>query len=231
MKISQLTSALLLISFTFLLVVSSCRPRTETVKVQFMHAANHSGYVDYYLQGSLRSSLIGVGGGSNSNTADLEAGEPLVIEIKNPATGATLVSKSFADWKAGTHYSFVMYGDSGNLKSTLLSDTMAWPAAGRFKVRYSHFSADAPTLDVFYNNDTVAFNKVYYGTDSTNAIGDFVDLPSGMYTVTVKDHNTGQTYIIQPNMGIQDNRILEIYSAGLIADSLTAFFRLGGIAH
>lgn len=222
---------LLLSSTVLLFAFSGCRPRTQEVKVQFMHAANHSGYVDYYLQGSMRASLIGIGEGSNSNTADLEAGEPLVIEIKNPATGATLVSHSYADWKASTHYSFVMYGDSGNLKSTLLSDTVTWPAAGRFKVRYSHFSADAPALDVFYNNDTVAINKVYYGTDSTHAVGDFVDLPAGQYTVTVKDHNTGQTYIIQPNIGIQDNRILEIYSAGLMADSLTAFFRLGGIAH
>ena len=223
--------ALLFISgLLFMLFVPSCKKKTETVKVQFMHAANNAGYVDYYLQGNKRASLIGAGEGSNSHTADIETGEPLVIEIKNPSTGATLTSGSYADWKAGTHYSFVMYGDNANLHSTLLSDTVAWPIAGRFKVRFSNFSADAPALDVFYNNDTVAFNKVYYGTDSTNAVGDFIDLAAGVYTVTVKNHSTGQTMIVQPNMGIQDNRILEIFAAGLVADSTVSFFRLGTVA-
>ena len=224
-------SAIVVLScFVVMLNVSACKKKTETVKVQFINAANNSAYVDYYLQGTKRASLLGAGYGSNSNTADIQPGEPLVIEIKNPNTGATVVSGSYTGWVANTHYSYIMYGDFANPKTTLLNDTVAWPASGKFKVRFSHFSADAPALDVFYNNDTVAFNKVFYGTDSTNAVGDFVELPAGIYTITVKNHNTGQTYIVQPNMGIQDNRMLENYAAGLMSDSLMNFFRLGGIA-
>lgn len=196
-----------------------------------MDAAIHAGYVDYYLQGSKAAQLIGMAQGSNSNTADLLTDEPLTIEIKNPTTGATLVSASYLNWQANTHYSFVMYDDTGALKYTLLSDTVAWPAAGHFKVRFSHFTPDAPALDVFYNNDTIAFNRVYYGTDSTQAVGDFIDLPAGTYTVRVKNHNTGQTYLIQPNIGIQDNRILDIFTTGLISDSTYTIFQLGGVAH
>lgn len=210
--------------------LSACRKKTETVKVQFIHAANNVGYLDFYLQGSNREQLIGTGAGSNPHTADIEPGNPLVVEIKNPGTGVVLATAKYTDWKPNAHCTFVLYGDNNYVQHTLFSDSVAWPAAGRFKVRYSHFGMDAPALDVFYNNDTIAFNKVYFGTDSTNAIGDFVDLPAGTYTVRVKDHATGQTYIIQPNLGIQDNRILEIFSTGLVNDSLSAFFRLGGIA-
>jgi hypothetical protein len=222
--------ALTLLAIMSILTISSCRKKEVAVKVQFINALPYSGYPDFYLQGDKQASFIGMGLGSNSHTADLLSGEPLTLEIKSPNTGITLLASSIADWQAGTHYTYVMYGDTASLQGTWLRDTAAWPAAGHFKVRFSHFASDAPALDVFYNNDTVAFNRVYFGTDSTQALGDFVELPAGTYTVRVKDHNTGQTYLLQPNIGIQSNRMLELFTTGLMSDSVSAFFQLGTVA-
>lgn len=213
-----------------LLLGSSCHKKTTDIRVQFLNALPYSGYVDYYLQGEKRSSFIGMAQGSNSHTANLIAGEPLTLEIKNPNSGNSLLASARADWQAGTHYTYVMYGDTAAPQGTWMSDTVSWPTAGRFKVRFGHFAPDAPALDVLYNNDTVAFNRLYFGTDSTQALSDFTELPAGTYTVRVQDHNTGQTYLIQPNIGIQGNRILEIFTTGLMSDSVTAFFQLGTMA-
>ncbi len=221
---------LALVALLGVVTISSCRKKEVAVKVQFINAVPYSGYPDYYLQGDKQASFIGMGLGSNSHTANLLSGEPLTLEVKSPATGITLLASSISDWQEGTHYTYVMYGDTGSLRGTWLRDTTTWPAAGRFKVRFSHFASDAPALDVLYNNDTVAFNRVYFGTDSTQALGDFVELPAGTYTVRVNDHNTGQTYLLQPNIGIQGNRILEIFTTGLMSDSVSAFFQLGTVA-
>jgi hypothetical protein len=213
-----------------LINVGGCSKEEVQLRVQLLNASYHSAYPDFYVQDTKRASYIGMGIGSNSHTADLTANELLMIAVKDPVANATVASGNYNGWKAGWHYSYVLYSDYANPKTTLLSDSIAWPNTGRFKVRFAHFSADAPALDVFYNNDTVAFNKVYFGTDSTNAIGEFVDLPAGTYTVTVKDHATGQTLVTQPNISIADNRILENFATGLMSEPQGSFFQLGGVA-
>lgn len=215
-----------------LLGFSGCKKKeTQNVKVQFINTAVHTPYLQFFLQGSKRQEFIGYNICTNSYTAELETGEPFTIEIKDPATGATVASGSYTNWKPNWHYTFVMYDDYATRKTTLLSDSAAWPDAGKFKVRFMHFSPEAPALDLFFNADTVGFNKNYFATDSTTAIDSMKTLSAATYTVTLKNHATGQTYVTLPGMGIGDNRILDVYASGTFSDSLNFPLQLGWAAH
>lgn len=231
MKAKSILLVTLVVCFTSL--ITGCKKTPlQDVKVQFINACTHTPYLDYYLQGTKRAEFIGYGINTNSHTANIETGQPLVVEIKNPnANNATVVAASYTDWDPNKHYTFVMYGDYAAPKYTLLSDTVDWPAPGKFKLRFMNFCADAPALDLFFNNDTVGFNRSYFETDSTNAIDSFVTLSPATFTVTLKDHATGQVYKSISNMGIADNRILDVYALGLFSDTANYALGLGWAAH
>ncbi len=221
-----------IVVFVLLLGIWGCKKKdTQKVTVQFINASMHTPYLEFFLQGSKQAEFIGYNICSNSNTADLETGEPLVIEIKDPATGTTVASGSYTNWKPNWHYTFVMYDDYPVRKTTLLSDSTEWPAAGKFKLRFMNFSPGAPALDLFFGTDTVGFNKTYFATDSTHAIDSVRTLNAATFTVTLKNHATGQTCITLPNMGIADNRILDVYASGIFSDSLNFPLQLGWAAH
>lgn len=208
-----------------LLSVTGCCKKKKQIKVQYINASPGSPYLDYYLQGTKRASFIGYNICSNSNTADLLDGEACIAEARLDNTKITALK--FTDWKVGEHYIMVTYNDYSSLRTALLRDTVAEPPAGKFLLRFMHFGTDAPALDVYMNSTPIALNKVYYGTDSLQAIGDYVQLDAGTYTVSVKDHNTNQTLFSVPNMGIEDRRILNMYATGKLHDSLTLPFSLG----
>lgn len=212
-------------SLALLLTLNGCIHRKKQIKVQFINASPGSPYLDYYLQSTKRASFIGYNNCSNSNTADLLDGETCIAEARLNDNKITAVK--FTDWRVGEHYTMITYNDYNNLRTALLRDTAIEPPAGKFLLRFMHFGTDAPALDVYMNNIPVALNKVYYGTDSLNAVGDYVELNAGTYTVSVKDHNTSQTLFSVPNMGIEDRRILNMYATGKLTDSLTLPFCLG----
>lgn len=215
-----------------LLLVSGCvKKELKKVSVQYINASYNSPYVGFYLQGSERMSLVGYTNCTNSHTADLEDGEPLLIEVKDPATGNLLSKLSYGNWKEGTHYTVVTYGDYTNVKTALFGDTAALAGAGKLKVRFMHFSPDAPALDILYNGQLVDSNRVFYGTDSTNAIGGFVELNAATYNIQLKEHNTGTVLADIPAIGFSDNRILDVYATGTIADTLNHHISLGWAAH
>lgn len=222
----------LLFALGVCICLTACiKKKKQTVSVQFINTSRNTPYLEYWLQGSKRAELIGYNQNSNSNTADLEEDELLKIEIKDPATSTIVASGTYSNWKAGVHYTFIMYDEYTQRKTTLLSDTVAWPAGGKLKVRFMHLTPDAPALDVFFNNDTVAFNKIYFGTDTANAVADFFTLNAAAYTVRVNNHATASTLLTLPNMGLADNRILDVYASGLIADTISYPFSLGWAAH
>lgn len=231
MKTNHILSATLIVCS--ILVVTGCKKTPQQdVKVQFINACTNTPYLDYYLQGSKRAEFIGYGICSNSNTANIEPGNPLVIEIKNPnANNTTVVAGSYTDWDPNKHYTFVMYGDYSAPKYTLLNDSVDWPAPGKFKLRFMNFCAGAPALDLLFNNDTVGYNRTYFGTDSTTAVDSMFTLSPTTFTVTLKNHATGQVYQSINNMGITDNRILDVYAVGLFADTANYALRLGWAAH
>ena len=102
MKTPQPLAALI-----FLLVLCSVygctKKREQTVRVQFINACVHTPYLEYYLQGSKRAEYMGYGICSNSNTANLEAGESLKIEIKDPVANTVVASGNYANWKPNWH--------------------------------------------------------------------------------------------------------------------------------
>jgi hypothetical protein len=221
----------LLAACSFIMLLSGCIKKKQQIRVQYINATINSPYADYYLQGTVRANFIGYGICSNSNTADILPGEPLIVEVKDPGTGTVLSKLSYLNWVEGTHYTVVTYGEYPNMKTALFSDTASMPPSGKFRLRFMHFSPDAPALDIYFNNILVDSNKVFYGTDSLNAIGGFAYLNAGTYGIQLKEHNSGQVLVdIPQQIGIQDNRILNVYAAGTIADTITHHISLGWAA-
>lgn len=213
-----------------LILFAGCKKKcTQKVKVQFINASVHSPYLSYYLQGSKRAEFVGYTLNTNSHTADLLPGEPLVIEIKD-GTGNVIAGGSYTNWKPNWHYTFVLYNEYTTRKTTLLADSVSWPEAGKFKVRFLHLCEEAPPVDFLMDTDTIADNRTYYGTDSTQALGNMITMSAGVYSFILKNNITGQTIFSTPAIGIEDNRILEVFAVGTFSDSVIAPVQFGWAA-
>lgn len=208
-------------------LLPACKKKCyQKVSVQFINASMHSPYLSYYLQGSKRADFVGYTLNSNSHTADLLPGEPLVIEIKD-GTGNVIAGGSYTNWKPNWHYTFVMYDDYATRKTTLLADSVSWPETGKFKVRFIHLSTEAGRVDCVMNTDTIAMDRTYYGTDSTRALGGTITLNAGTYSFLLKNHLTGQNLFSVSGIGIQDNRVLDVYAVGTFSDSIGTPLQFG----
>lgn len=216
-----------------LLSLCGCvKKELKKVRVQYINASYNSPYVSFYLQGSERATLIGYTLCTNSHTVELEEGEPLLIEVKDPATGNVLSKLSYPNWIENAHYTVVTYGDYATVKTAFLGDSTLPSSVGKFKMRFMHFSPDAPALDILFNGQVVDSNRVFYGADSTNAIGGFIEINQGSQSIQVKEHNSGQVLVSIPTgLSITDGRILDVFATGTIADTINHHISLGWAAH
>ncbi len=213
------------------IAISSCHRVEQRAEVLFINASYNAPILDFYLQGDKAQGLISFANNTNTHQAEkLKTSEPFTCEVKESYGGNTVFSLSNPGWVDKGRYTLFLYGDYALKQYDWVTDTFTAPAAGKLKVRFMNLGPDAPAVDVFFNATQVADSLLYYGIDKTHAVGSFIEIPAGSYSITVNDHNGGTNLLTLPPIQFQDNRVLDVYTCGLLTSSSTPF-QLGFAAH
>ncbi len=79
------------------------------------------------------------------------------------------------------------------------------------KVRFIHFSPNAPAVDITLPNGTVLFKNVPY-----KGVTDYIEIAPGTYTLQVRPTGTERVVLTIPNFVIRPNEEKSIYAIGLV---------------
>ncbi len=214
-----------------ILLLPACHHVEQRAEVLFINASYNAPTLDFYLQGNKAQGLISFATNSNTHQAEkLKTTEPFTCEVKESYGGSTVFSLSNPGWVDKGRYTLFLYGDYALKQYDWVTDTFTAPSAGKLKVRFMNLGPDAPAVDVFFNAVQVADSLLYYGIDKTHAVGSFIEIPAGSYSITVNNHNGGANLLTLPPIQFQDKRVLDVYTCGLLTSSATPF-QLGFAAH
>jgi len=81
------------------------------------------------------------------------------------------------------------------------------------RVRFIHFSPNAPAVDITLPNGTVLFRNVPY-----KAVTDYINVAAGTYTLQVRPTGTDIVVLTVPNVVLLPNDLKSIYAIGLVDD-------------
>ncbi len=82
------------------------------------------------------------------------------------------------------------------------------------RVRFAHFSPNAPAVDITLPNGTVLFRNVPY-----KAVTDYIRVAPGTYTLQVRPTGSNQVVLTVPDVVINPNDMKTIYAIGLVNDT------------
>lgn len=90
-------------------------------------------------------------------------------------------------------------------------ETRDTTVSGRARVRFIHFSPNAPAVDITLPNGMVLFRNIPYHT-----ITDYINVASGTYTLQVRPTGTDQVVLTIPDVVLNPNDVSTIYAIGLV---------------
>lgn len=212
------------------MLLPSCRKKENMAKVLFIHASHNAPIMDLYLQGDKVDQLLAFRTNTNTHHVEKPVDDPFTCVVRESYGSNDAVVLNNPAWQPDSAYTLFIYDDYALHRYAFIQDTFTWPTAGNLKVRFLNLGPDAPALDVFFNSIQIADSLVYYGTDSTHAIGNTLQIPAGTYTITVNQHGSGTNLLTLPPIGFEDNRVLDVYSCGL-QSSVDMPFQLSFAAH
>lgn len=90
-----------------------------------------------------------------------------------------------------------------------MEDVLRPIPSNNFLVRFGHFSLPTPAVDVFLSDKTPVFKRV-----SCNELTNYLPSKPGIYTLEVKESNSGNSLITLPNIRLKPSRFYSIYAIG-----------------
>jgi hypothetical protein len=174
-------------------------------RIKVVNAAFQTGNVNQLLNGkALVTDLI-------YNTAStysiIPAGSGTVTFEASAAPGATIAS--IANTFAGaTDQTVFVTGFAGSTTAVALLDNNLPPGPSLAAIRYVNASPNAGTLDA-YANDVLQASGI-----ATNTASGYVQILSGAYILTFKDHATGQTVLALPSLAFNTSQTYSVYVSG-----------------
>lgn len=179
MKISIYSLALLGLFF-----LSACEGRKVsemTSKIRFINASSISGdinvYIDYKKMYATDIQYL------NYSKFSDHISQVHVIELKT-AAGSLIVDTSL-DMKYNKVYTGALYDQSGQVKFMLYEEDMTTPVGSFCKMRFLHFSNNAPAVDITAENDTTVLFRNYKNGDRSEYVYFGID------SVHLQAHDTG----------------------------------------
>ena len=166
--------------------------------------------------------LTGLAYGDPAVTAELPAGEALLIEVVPDITGQVALSASVTLDPAG-EYTTLAIGDDANqpLELRALSDATAPPAAGFGKIRIGHlapFAADLDATRVDVCQEDILPTPVPGLTDIPYGLitPEFIEFPAGDYDllIAVAGSNCADVALDLPPVRISSGDITDVYAIG-----------------
>ena len=182
-------------------------------KVMVVHASPNAPNVDVRINNSV--ALTNVAYPTNSGYAEINSG---ATNIKvSPTTTTTYVIDANVTLEADRNYSVFAIDSVSKIKAALVSDNLSVPAAGKAHVRFFHFSANAPAVDIAVTGGPVLFPNRLFNDQSTNAAYvNFTPVDAGTYNLEVRAAGTNTVVLALPNITLTAGKIYTVFAKGFL---------------
>lgn len=199
------------------LVFTACENDDDTVvansKVMVVHASPNAPNVDVRINNSL--ALTNVAYPQNSNYTELSSGS---TNIKVSPTGTTTnVIDATVNLEANKNYSVFAVDSVSKIKAAVVGDDLTTPASGKAHIRFFHFSANAPAVDIALTGGAVLFPNRSFNDQATNpAVTGFTSLNAGTYNLEVRVAGTNTVVLPLPNVTLTAGKIYTVFAKGFL---------------
>jgi hypothetical protein len=182
-------------------------------QVMVVHASPNAPNVDVRINNSI--ALTNVAYPTNSSYTQLNSGS---TNIKVSPTGTTTyVIDATVNLEANKNYSVFAIDSVSKIKAAVVTDDLTAPAAGKAHVRFFHFSANAPAVDIAVTGGSVLFGNRSFNDQATNtALSNFTAVNAGAYNLEVRAAGTNTVVLSLPNINLAAGKIYTVFAKGFV---------------
>jgi hypothetical protein len=192
---------------------------TTTASINVVNLIVNSGSINYYANGTRQNSYK-LGYDLASGYLTVTSGEQIAA-VKDTLYAA-LYSATLTLNK-NTQYTLLAAGQNKQTVSGIMLTDTAVAVTGKVKVRFINASANAPAVDVYFNNIAIA-------NTSYKDISKFAAVDTGTVTVKIKQANTN-TLIYSKAFTLSNGGVYTFYGYGFYNGTGTNAFALGQIVN
>ena len=187
-------------------------------KVMVVHASPNAPNVDVRINNSI--ALTNVAYPTNSNYTELNSGS---TNIKvSPTTTTNYVIDANVNLEANKNYSVFAIDSVSKIKAAVVSDDLTAPAAGKAHVRFFHFSANAPAVDIAVTGGPVLFPaRTFNDQAATASLANFTPVDAGTYNLEVRVAGTSTVALALPNITLAAGKIYTVFAKGFLGGAGT----------
>jgi hypothetical protein len=138
--------------------------------------------------------------------------------IKVSPTGTTTyVIDANVNLAANTNYSVFAVDSVSKIKAAVVTDNLAAPAAGKAHVRFFHFSANAPAVDIAVTGGPVLFSNRSFNDQAGNtSLANFTPVDAATYNLQVRLAGTSTVVLSVPNVALTAGKIYTVFAKGFV---------------
>ena len=187
-------------------------------KVMVVHASPNAPNVDVRINNSV--ALSNVAYPTNSSYAELNSGATNIRV--SPTATTTYVIDANVNLEANRNYSVFAVDSVSKIKAAVTVDDLATPAAGKAHVRFFHFSANAPAVDIAVTGGPVLFpNRTFNDQATSSALAGFTPVDAGTYNLEVRAAGTSTVVLALPNVTLTAGKIYTVFAKGFLGGAGT----------
>ena len=187
-------------------------------KVMVVHASPNAPAVDVRVNNSV--ALSNVAYPANSQYLTVNPGQ---TNLKVSPTGTmTYVIDANVSLMSAANYSVFAIDSVAKIKAAVVTDNLASPAAGKAHVRFFHFSANAPAVDIAVTGGPTLFANRTFNDQAANAnFTAFTPVDAGSYNLEVRAAGTSTVVLSLPNIQLTAGKIYTVFAKGFLGGTGT----------
>ncbi|MCS7092686.1 MAG: DUF4397 domain-containing protein [Patescibacteria group bacterium] len=187
--------------------------------VRVLHASPDAPSVDVYVND--KKVLSNVPFGANSEYLALNKGT-YNVKVTPAGTKVPVVINQDIHVQRGKYYTVAATGNLSSISATVLRDKNKLTKKDDFaRVRFVHFSPDAPRVDIATADGKVIFSDVGFGERNK-----YKSLPSGTYNLQVRLAGTNTVVLNVPGVTISEGKSYSIFALGRATGSPNLFAKV-----
>lgn len=225
-------------SFTFItlmiLGLSSCIKKDPIMRISqvvMVPLSPNASSVDFVINNQVFATSVGYSTttGTATYTLPYYTVSPGTTTIQfNPTGQATPYSSTSQELEEDMAYTAFLIDSANKAKLAFVKDDVEAPNPGRVKIRFFHFSPNAPALDVSLGAaGAILFkNRSFNDQATTTSLQDYIEVDPGIVTFAFKTANTSTVLYTTSSINLLPDRIYTIAARGFVGG--TGNQNLGG---
>jgi Domain of unknown function (DUF4397) len=213
--------------------VVSCNTDNENVTPPIssfgvVHASPDAGNVDVYFGGAIAAQNFAYG--SDTGYFAVTPGT-YSLQVAPTATTNYVINTNIS-LAAGLTYSVFAIDSLSSIKAAVVQDDFTTPPSDSVRVRFLHFSPDAPAVDVAVSGGNLLFgNRTFNDQATTTSLAAFTTIAAGTYNLEVRAAGTATVVLPVQSVTFEGGKVYTLYAKGFLAGSGVQALGVGTVVH